>query len=136
MGLSLYKMPSLGFRTPSQVETQTLAYNQYVKQQNFRTIAHIKDFSVSVCAETGLKVLDGYLTMHETIGEGATCKVKRAVAEVFEDREEGQDEESKEKESGGKLVHQTLALKVYNKSQMHHVVVHAPIPFPPLTNNH
>jgi hypothetical protein len=47
--------------------------------------------------------LNGYITLLETIGEGATCKVKHVVAEVIEDSKPDVKYE------------QHLALKVYSK---------------------
>ena len=55
-------------------------------------------------AETQKKSLNGYITLLETIGEGATCKVKHVVAQVFEDSKPDVKYE------------QHLALKVYSKS--------------------
>lgn len=45
----------------------------------------------------GKTILDGYIKLMETVGEGAFCKVKRVIAEV----EDYPEEEGKE----GKLVH-------------------------------
>jgi len=54
--------------------------------------------------ETQKKSVHGYITILETIGEGATCKVKHVVAQVFEDSKPDVKYE------------QHLALKVYSKS--------------------
>ncbi len=54
--------------------------------------------------ETQKKSLNGYITLLETIGEGATCKVKHVVAQVFEDT------------NPDVKYDQHLALKVFSKS--------------------
>ena len=72
-------------------------------------------------AETKKKVLDTYIYFEETIGEGATCKVKHVVAKV-------EDELTPDK-----IIDQHLALKIYSKSQMHRTQMFRPVPYPPVS---
>ena len=59
--------------------------------------------------------------MLETVGEGATCKVKHVVAKVMLDDDD-------------EFIDQHLAIKVYSKSQMHKNQIFRPVPYPPASN--
>ena len=59
---------------------------EYNQKQGYREIPKVNDFKVDHDPETMNKILDGNIIILETIGEGATCKVKHVIAKV-EDEE-------------------------------------------------